>query len=219
MSTGRASSRPAAPAAALAVAVALALVAGGCPERPRASSQRDAAPADRAAGAVIEVRGAEGALRLTVTPAGDGWDVHAAGSTVQVRRDGDDLVARDRAGDEVARLTPGPAGRRLVDGTGAPVARVVTEGGAFDVITPEGIGILRVAPDGDGAIGRDAAGVPVRLVRRDGPRLAVTDREGVRLGTVHQVDDPVAALLLAFEGLPAEHRAVLWAHRRAGATP
>jgi hypothetical protein len=183
----------------------LAVLLAACVTHRAVSDAAPAAPA-------VEVRAARGELVLSLTPRGAGaWTVVAGPVQATVRLDQGGAVAEDEAGRVLARVSPGPAGDVLTSAAGVVVARVVRPGGtAIDVLTPDGIGILRAAAGAPGAIGRDAAGVPTLTAAVDGDRIVLAARDGTRLGTVHHADDEVLALLLATDSLAPIERAALY---------
>lgn len=191
-------------------ATALVAAAVSCTSPAPRSSTRP--PDAGRAVAPIELRAPRGELLVTVTPSAPGeWLVAAAGAApLTVRVTGETVVVLDAGGAPVARLEPGPTGRRLLDAAGQPVARLGA-GDDLDVVSPDGVGIvhIRLDPERPGATARNAAGVPVLTARREGARILIADRDDAILATVHNLDDELAAALLASDALALPYRAAL----------
>lgn len=192
----------------------------GCDLRrpPRKNSESSPAGAETTAPEVT-FHGPRGDVRLTLIPRGKGdWDaVMPEGATLRIRATNSALEVLDAQGSRVAYVVPSPGGYQLFNLQERLALRVVLPEGvearhtAFDVLSAEGIAVVRIAKDPvrGSAIGRDSAGQPFLHTRLERTGIGLFSRDGTRMGDVEHLDDPIAAVILGLETLPIAHRAAL----------
>ncbi len=202
----------------LAVAsTGIVLAIGACKDdAPAAASAPTPAPVvtARDVGDVVIIEARITGTRCAVTGAAETLSIERSTTT-----DGPQLTARGDAG-EVLTMVPGPAGLAVRGGDGTGRARVVRGNHRLDVLTPEGVPLVRVSTTDDDATLVDGSRAPVAFVRRDGAQLVATGGDGAALATITGTTDLELAALLIAPGLAADLRALLGCDRLlAGATP
>ncbi|MCE9578111.1 MAG: hypothetical protein K8W52_33605 [Deltaproteobacteria bacterium] len=168
------------------------------PAAPAAPSTRPTAPAPAP---LTTVRDPLGQVVAEVRLDGDGarCGVRVDQVALEVVRDGAATTASPGTAGAALRLEPGPAGD-VITSDGARSARIYRDParpGHVDILDNDGVAMVRIAIDGDGATLVDASRAAVARARKDGGRIVVDDPDGRALAYVSGDDLEVAALLVA----------------------
>jgi hypothetical protein len=139
-------------------------------------------------------------------PRHSGPQPDGAPAKIELRGPHGELQLGFAADEKRPELEQGPAGWKLADRyrITAPAP------GYLDILTPDGVPLLRGAPDPDGGeTAHDAGGLPFLRAARDGARIVLTARDGTILGSVHHTSSLLAALVLGDDAIDGDDRVAI----------